>query len=178
MKACQETGYKSLSSSEVTIVTDLLWKQISLLSDWTNWWVLMPLQIPTNGKVRGNAVQNCMISHVVYHPCYSHWWLYLSEYPVDICEDILMEHCLLVSAFEKNVVPWAPDSDVNICTSCGKSFTITRRRHHCRLCGTIICNKCSQFLPYGLASRFYTLLLYARLMLINLLTHRDCVCDN
>lgn len=51
--------------------------------------------------------------------------------------------------YEKQVVPWAPDRDVNLCITCGKSFTITRRRHHCRLCGGIICNKCSQFLPFS-----------------------------
>ncbi|KAK2142843.1 hypothetical protein LSH36_907g00018 [Paralvinella palmiformis] len=55
--------------------------------------------------------------------------------------------------YEKSVVPWAPDSDVNLCTACGKSFTITRRRHHCRLCGGIICNRCSQFLPFSYAKK-------------------------
>lgn len=56
-------------------------------------------------------------------------------------------------AFEKSVVPWAPDSDVNLCMTCGKSFMLTRRRHHCRLCGRIVCNKCSHFLPFDLAKK-------------------------
>ncbi len=51
---------------------------------------------------------------------------------------------------------WAPDGDVNLCTTCGRSFSLTRRRHHCRLCGGIICNQCSQFLPFSYASKFAT----------------------
>ena len=56
------------------------------------------------------------------------------------------------SAYEKGVVHWAPDGDVNLCTTCGRGFSLTRRRHHCRLCGGIICNRCSQFLPFSYAS--------------------------
>lgn len=49
---------------------------------------------------------------------------------------------------EKQVVQWVNDSDVRLCPSCAKSFNLTRRRHHCRLCGAIMCNGCSQFLDY------------------------------
>ncbi|ELU11604.1 hypothetical protein CAPTEDRAFT_181514 [Capitella teleta] len=56
-------------------------------------------------------------------------------------------------AFEKNIVPWAPDSCVNLCTTCGKSFGLTRRRHHCRLCGGVMCSRCSQFLPHSYARK-------------------------
>lgn len=56
-------------------------------------------------------------------------------------------------AFEKTVVKWAPDTDASLCMTCGKQFTLTRRRHHCRLCGRILCNKCSHFLPYDLAKK-------------------------
>ncbi|RDD45999.1 Rabenosyn-5 [Trichoplax sp. H2] len=49
-------------------------------------------------------------------------------------------------AAEKKVVPWTQDDDVSACQCCGKSFNITRRRHHCRLCGVVICAKCSYFI--------------------------------
>jgi len=59
---------------------------------------------------------------------------------------------LSTAAFEKSVVSWAPDADVSLCMTCGRHFTLTRRRHHCRLCGRILCHKCSHFLPFEFAS--------------------------
>ncbi|KAI0216325.1 Rabenosyn-5 [Lamellibrachia satsuma] len=56
-------------------------------------------------------------------------------------------------AYEKNLVPWAPDEHVNLCMTCGQPFRITRRRHHCRLCGGVMCNKCSHFLPFSYAKK-------------------------
>ncbi|KAH7645903.1 run domain containing protein [Dermatophagoides farinae] len=38
---------------------------------------------------------------------------------------------------------WARDSDVNCCKHCEQKFTISRRKHHCRSCGEIFCNNCS-----------------------------------
>ncbi|GLV31974.1 uncharacterized protein CBL_07734 [Carabus blaptoides fortunei] len=38
---------------------------------------------------------------------------------------------------------WAEDKGVTNCKSCRKEFNITRRRHHCRNCGDIFCNSCS-----------------------------------
>ncbi|XP_063628854.1 rabankyrin-5 [Cydia splendana] len=36
--------------------------------------------------------------------------------------------------------PWA-ESD--LCQECGTKFTLTMRKHHCRHCGRMLCNKCS-----------------------------------
>ncbi|CAG2100112.1 unnamed protein product [Medioppia subpectinata] len=38
---------------------------------------------------------------------------------------------------------WVPDELVSVCTQCCSQFTIIRRRHHCRNCGQIYCNNCS-----------------------------------
>uniref|UniRef100_A0A2C9K1A3 FYVE-type domain-containing protein n=1 Tax=Biomphalaria glabrata TaxID=6526 RepID=A0A2C9K1A3_BIOGL len=38
---------------------------------------------------------------------------------------------------------WLDDSEVTECTSCGKVFSVTVRKHHCRNCGHIFCNECS-----------------------------------
>ncbi|PNF23373.1 RUN and FYVE domain-containing protein 2 [Cryptotermes secundus] len=38
---------------------------------------------------------------------------------------------------------WASDKEVTHCKGCNKEFNITRRRHHCRNCGEIFCNACS-----------------------------------
>ena len=55
-------------------------------------------------------------------------------------------------AFEQSLVMWVPDSEVKSCPFCGRSFGMTRRRHHCRLCGGIMCDRCSHFLTHAYAS--------------------------
>jgi len=39
---------------------------------------------------------------------------------------------------------WVPDEAVSKCTSCGSDFGAFLRRHHCRNCGDVFCDKCSQ----------------------------------
>lgn len=38
---------------------------------------------------------------------------------------------------------WANDSDFAACYKCDEAFTFLLRRHHCRLCGLVFCEKCS-----------------------------------
>jgi hypothetical protein len=38
---------------------------------------------------------------------------------------------------------WVPDSRANRCMRCNEAFAVWRRRHHCRLCGDVICWACS-----------------------------------
>ena len=40
---------------------------------------------------------------------------------------------------EQRVVAWAEGSFVPACPACTRSFTPVRRRHHCRLCGAVMC---------------------------------------
>uniref|UniRef100_A0A4W3K1K4 Rabenosyn, RAB effector n=1 Tax=Callorhinchus milii TaxID=7868 RepID=A0A4W3K1K4_CALMI len=54
---------------------------------------------------------------------------------------------------EQSVVPWVNDQDVPFCPDCGTKFSIRNRRHHCRLCGSIMCKKCMQFLTLALANK-------------------------
>ncbi len=56
--------------------------------------------------------------------------------------------------YEKTVVTWAKDEDVPLCPSCGKSFSMVllRRKHHCRLCGAIMCQTCSYLISFTFAS--------------------------
>ncbi|XP_068232939.1 rabenosyn-5 [Palaemon carinicauda] len=56
-------------------------------------------------------------------------------------------------AHEKNIVMWADDKDVPLCPFCARSFNIARRRHHCRLCGGIMCDECSKFLTFDYAKK-------------------------
>ena len=40
---------------------------------------------------------------------------------------------------------WIADELVNCCMECGKRFTLTFRRSHCRLCGYVLCGPCTKF---------------------------------
>lgn len=38
---------------------------------------------------------------------------------------------------------WTPNAQADACTKCGATFTLLRRRHHCRACGALVCHACS-----------------------------------
>ena len=56
-------------------------------------------------------------------------------------------------AYYKSIVTWIDDKDVPLCPNCGKTFNILFRKHHCRLCGAVMCSKCSQFISFQLAKQ-------------------------
>ena len=44
---------------------------------------------------------------------------------------------------EYNAPVWVPDSRADRCVCCSEQFGIWRRKHHCRLCGQVVCWACS-----------------------------------
>ena len=56
---------------------------------------------------------------------------------------------VMVSGLEQQVVPWTKDDDEKTCRECRRKFGVQRRKHHCRLCGYIICKQCSHFMTLG-----------------------------
>lgn len=54
---------------------------------------------------------------------------------------------------EQNVVAWVNDKDVKLCPQCARTFNLFRRKHHCRVCGTVQCHECSQFLLLSFARK-------------------------
>lgn len=52
---------------------------------------------------------------------------------------------------ERSVVPWDIDNKCSECVDCNKKFTLTFRRHHCRLCGKIFCGDCLDNLDLNIA---------------------------
>eukprot|EP00211_Chloroparvula_japonica_P020951 CAMPEP_0119132632 /NCGR_PEP_ID=MMETSP1310-20130426/11967_1 /TAXON_ID=464262 /ORGANISM="Genus nov. species nov., Strain RCC2339" /LENGTH=81 /DNA_ID=CAMNT_0007123275 /DNA_START=121 /DNA_END=362 /DNA_ORIENTATION=- len=37
---------------------------------------------------------------------------------------------------------WIPDDRVSRCEACNAGFSLFKRKHHCRMCGHIFCDKC------------------------------------
>lgn len=66
---------------------------------------------------------------------------------------------------EQLIVSWIDGTNVSRCPSCAASFNITRRQHHCRLCGTIMCNSCSCFLSKDKARKYYYVFKFFNLFL-------------
>lgn len=42
-----------------------------------------------------------------------------------------------------NAPAWVPDSRADRCMACSEAFGVFRRKHHCRLCGRVVCWSCS-----------------------------------
>jgi hypothetical protein len=49
----------------------------------------------------------------------------------------------LVKATIVGPQPWVSDDERSSCTLCNRKFNPFFRKHHCRMCGIIICSKCS-----------------------------------
>lgn len=43
-------------------------------------------------------------------------------------------------AAEQRIVKWEPDAEARKCRVCAASFSLSTRKHHCRLCGRIVCS--------------------------------------
>lgn len=50
----------------------------------------------------------------------------------------------MVAAADSVSGRWVEDSVARACAKCEKPFTLTNRRHHCRVCGDIFCHACSR----------------------------------
>ena len=50
-------------------------------------------------------------------------------------------HALLSNVTQKPF--WVPDDALKSCMECGADFSFSRRRHHCRHCGRLVCPSCS-----------------------------------
>jgi hypothetical protein len=55
------------------------------------------------------------------------------------------ESARMDSSFEASATMprWVKDRDRHTCSVCTNAFTLLNRRHHCRLCGEVVCSKCS-----------------------------------
>ncbi|UYV72658.1 PLEKHF2 [Cordylochernes scorpioides] len=45
---------------------------------------------------------------------------------------------------KENAAVWTPNSEASICMNCRKTqFSLLKRKHHCRKCGSVVCKSCS-----------------------------------
>ena len=57
---------------------------------------------------------------------------------------------LFLSIMQRNPLPtkasirWQSDSAATECPICDSRFGFFRRKHHCRICGNVVCGECSQ----------------------------------
>ncbi|CAG7823070.1 unnamed protein product [Allacma fusca] len=50
-------------------------------------------------------------------------------------------------AHEQSIVNWMDEKSVSRCPDCTSSFNVLlKRKHHCRLCGSVLCDECSKFM--------------------------------
>lgn len=54
-----------------------------------------------------------------------------------------MAELLLSEGPDARLPKWVPDAEAPRCSVCDTGFTAVRRRHHCRLCGSVVCGACS-----------------------------------
>ena len=85
---------------------------------------------------------------------------------------------------DRKLYQWVPDSNVVQCTECSTDFSLLVRKHHCRNCGKIFCNSCSDYfikIPTNIdtvpqESNFYDIKTYFEYF--NLTSEEQRVCKN
>jgi len=57
-----------------------------------------------------------------------------------------VKETLVISHHETSMFGWELDDNVLKCRDCQAEFSLITRRHHCRSCGSIYCEKCSHYM--------------------------------
>ncbi|XP_003745845.1 RUN and FYVE domain-containing protein 1 [Galendromus occidentalis] len=67
----------------------------------------------------------------------------LEEMGAKLC-DVQIQKEELKEKANNSISTWQDDKEAEVCTACEKTFSVSRRRHHCRKCGQIFCGQCSE----------------------------------
>ncbi|GFQ94982.1 RUN and FYVE domain-containing protein 2 [Trichonephila clavata] len=83
------------------------------------------------------------ISHAELQKLHSEHERTLEEMGVQLKESKLKIEDLKETQMVMKEAVWTQDKQVTYCKQCNKPFSVARRKHHCRHCGDIFCNSCS-----------------------------------
>jgi hypothetical protein len=56
-----------------------------------------------------------------------------------------LPYCQPFVSLEKGDPRWISSTNVKACQHCSAKFTMLLRKHHCRACGSCLCNNCSPY---------------------------------
>eukprot|EP01084_Bolivina_argentea_P031518 58339_1 len=73
--------------------------------------------------------------------CKDAWGTKLDKY-VPLFQLLTATDCRIQTQIAPNTA-WFDDKLSNSCLGCGNNFTVWSRRHHCRACGLLVCQPCS-----------------------------------
>ncbi|GFU38919.1 RUN and FYVE domain-containing protein 2 [Nephila pilipes] len=83
------------------------------------------------------------VSHAELQKLHSEHERTLEEMGVQLKESKLKIEDLKETQMVMKEAVWTQDKQVTYCKQCNKPFSVARRKHHCRHCGDIFCNSCS-----------------------------------
>jgi hypothetical protein len=92
---------------------------------------------PNKFKTDDEVTMQSIIGPFLYSKCEEKQW------PLSVIVDVSTPSTV-ASTSVPVVNGWIPDEMASSCTLCSTEFTFFTRRHHCRRCGHVICNDCSQ----------------------------------
>ncbi|KAG8198944.1 hypothetical protein JTE90_015150 [Oedothorax gibbosus] len=83
------------------------------------------------------------VSHSELQKLHSEHERTLEEMGIQLKESKLKIEDLKENQMAMKEAVWTQDRQVTYCKQCNKAFSVARRKHHCRNCGEIFCNACS-----------------------------------
>ncbi|XP_015117207.1 zinc finger FYVE domain-containing protein 9 isoform X2 [Diachasma alloeum] len=121
----EENGDKSLRPQTLDIVSSVSMDESSVIGS-----------PETTANLPSNAATCTQEQNV---PAIEESQEHLREPSPDVSDNSSMDFGIILG---KQPPFWIPDGDAPNCMLCDVKFNVIKRRHHCRACGKVLCNKC------------------------------------
>jgi len=103
---------------------------------------------PNDRRLKVATGQHALFTADQKHPT-SRGYEFLWEQMKKLLQENELTFGILAGPAAREAVPrvriWQKDSEVRTCQSCDTEFGVFTRKHHCRQCGGIFCDKCSNY---------------------------------